>query len=123
MIAGTVTASREPVVSLPMKISDGSLREIDAVIDTGFTGYLTLPNELINEFGCQWLGRGRAILANGAEEIFDIYAGVVVWNGSPRDVEIDAAETAPLLGMGMLQGCELRVQVVDGGVVSVEMLS
>jgi hypothetical protein len=37
-------------------------------------------------------------------------------------VEIDAADTDPLVGMGLLYGYEVRIQAIDGGVVTIEAL-
>lgn len=46
----------------------------------------------------------------------------VDWNGQSRRVEVEAAEAQPLLGMALLQGSELRIQVVPGGSVSIAVL-
>ena len=51
MITGQVTVYREAVISLSVKGPEGQSREIDAVIDTGFNGFLTLPASLIQELG------------------------------------------------------------------------
>ena len=43
MIQGVVNATYEPIVTLTAQRPSGQGAEIEAVIDTGFTGYLTLP--------------------------------------------------------------------------------
>ena len=43
MITGTVTAEREAVINLQVCDTSGQQYSIEAVIDTGFTGALTLP--------------------------------------------------------------------------------
>ncbi len=43
MIEGFVNANLEAVITIPLRGPTGQTREIDAVIDTGFNGYLTLP--------------------------------------------------------------------------------
>lgn len=48
--------------------------------------------------------RGRATLANGSEDFFDIHNAVVIWDGQPRPVLTDVADTAPLAGMSLLNG-------------------
>ena len=41
MIEGVVNAALEAVVTLPLRGPDGQVREVEAVIDTGYGGYLT----------------------------------------------------------------------------------
>ncbi|MGI9175845.1 MAG: clan AA aspartic protease [Rhodothermales bacterium] len=90
-----------------------------AVVDTGYDGSLTLPAKLIAALALEWQRRGRALLADGSESIFEIYDAEVEWDGEWKPVTVDAAETTPLIGMRLLRGYELRVEVVEGGVVTV----
>ena len=55
-------------------------------------------------------------------ELFDVYAGTVIWDGQPCQVEVDAADTDPILGMSLLYGFELNVQTIDGGLVTIQRL-
>lgn len=105
-----------------MRGPGGQEQEIEAVIDTGFNGFLTLPPSQITALVLPRLGRGRAILADGSEDVFDIYEVTVMWDSQWLPVEADAADTDALVGMALLDGYELRIQVVDGGSVSIEAL-
>lgn len=120
MITGIVNPDYEAVIHLLVQGPAGQEREINAVIDTGFNGFLTLPPILITALGLTRLSRGRAILANGAEDIFDIYGATVLWDGQPRYVETDAVDTTPLVGMALLNGYDLRIQVMNGGRVDIQ---
>jgi hypothetical protein len=62
-------------------------------------------------------------LANGSEELFDIYEATVIWDGQPRTVDLDAANTVALVGMSLLYGYDLRIHVVEGGHVTIEAFS
>ena len=70
-----------------------------------------------------WRERGRALLADGRESVFDIYEGTVLWDGQARRIPVHEVETIPLVGMSMLQGYELTVQVQPGGNVIIKPLS
>lgn len=72
MITGIVNANREPTIQLRVCGPDRQEQEIEAIIDPGFNGFLTLPPTLVAALDLPRLGRGRAILANGSEAVFDI---------------------------------------------------
>ncbi|MGK7889362.1 MAG: clan AA aspartic protease [Leptolyngbyaceae cyanobacterium] len=99
-----------------------NIKSVDAVIDTGFNGFLSLPTAIITELGLSWSYRDRATLGDGSETVFDVYDAEVIWNGQYREIEINAAETEPLLGMRMLKGWRLQVDTVEGGLVTIERL-
>ena len=122
MITGYVTVYREAVISLSVQGSEGQSREIDAVIDTGFNGFLTLPASLIQELGLVWRRRGRAMLADGSDSLFDIYEAIVTWDDRSRRIAVDEVNSDPLIGMSLLYGYELTVQVIDGGRVVINPL-
>ncbi len=122
MITGHVTAYREAIISLKVRGPEDRECAIDAVVDTGFNGFLTLPASLTQELGLVWRRRGRAMLADGRDSLFDIYEATVTWNSRPRRIAVDEADCDPLVGMSLLYGCELTVQVVDGGRVVIRPL-
>ena len=119
MITGHVTAYREAVIPLNVEGPRNRGREISAVVDTGFNGFLTLPASLIQELELVWRRRGRAMLADGSDSVFDIYEATATWDGKPRRIAVDEADFDPLVGMSLLYGCELIVQIVGGGRVSI----
>ena len=47
MIEGAVNENLETTIRLTLLGGDREGREVEAIIDTGFTGYLTLPTALI----------------------------------------------------------------------------
>ena len=115
MITGIVTVAREAVISLTVHGPNGQEQEIEAVIDTGFDGSLTLPPVLITALGLPWRRRGRALLADGNDSVFDIYEATVMWDGTARRVSVDEVDVMPLVGMALLYGYELTMQIVEGG--------
>jgi clan AA aspartic protease len=97
----------------------GQPHEVDAIIDTGFNGFLTLPPAMIAALGLPWLCRQEGQLADGSVQPFDVYVATVEWNRQPRSVEVEAADAQPLLGTALLRGSELRILVLPGGLVSI----
>ena len=120
MIEGVVNAAYEPVVTLAVKGPSGQTTETEAVIDTGFTGFLTVTPALVTELGLVLEGTSRATLADGSEVTFDVYDVAVLWDGQPKYVLADAADTTPLVGMRLLDNHNLNIDVVDGGRVIIQ---
>lgn len=81
MMTGSVNKHYEAIVRLVVCGPQGQAEAIEAIIDTGFSGWLSLPTATIAQLGLPFRRRGRAFLADGSESIFDIYEGTVVWNG------------------------------------------
>jgi clan AA aspartic protease len=122
MITGTVNARHEILVRLPVRNATGVEQEVEAILDTGFNGALSLPPVLIVSLGLTWIMRGKAIVANGKQEEFDIYAATVIWDGVARFVLVLEIDSAPLLGMDLLIGYDLRVRVSVGGLAQIEAI-
>ncbi len=120
MIEGVVNAGYEPVVPLRVQGPSGHTMDIEAVVDTGFTGFLTLPPALMTDLRLRYRGRGWATLADGSEAPFDVYGVTVLWDGLPRLIEADEADSIPLVGMRLLEGHNLNIEVRDGGSVVIQ---
>jgi clan AA aspartic protease len=123
MITGIVNADFEPIISLSICGSDGKVYTQEAIVDTGFNGWLSLPPDLIAELNLKWKRRGRAILGDGTECVFDVYEAVLVWDGNMLTIPIDEADSEPLVGMSLMEGYQLMVQVFEGGHVELSKVN
>jgi clan AA aspartic protease len=123
MIGGAVNADKEAVISLTVHGPSRKRFRIQAVIDTGFDGFLSLPTELIERLALPWKRRGRAQLADGSDSIFDIHEATVVWDRRSRTIPVDAAETMPLVGMALMDGYALNIQIRRRGRVTLKKLA
>jgi len=121
MITGMVK-SDEGRIRIKVKGFRGREREVEAVIDTGYTGSLTLPSALIAALGLRFRSVERALLADGSECLFDVYHGKVFWDRQVRRVLVEEADTEPLIGMRLLRGHELKMQVRYRGKVTIRRL-
>ena len=122
MIAGSVNTRLEAIVRLTLRGPQGQRRRIEAVIDTGYNGALTLPPDLIAELGLPWNDSGPVVLGDGSTCECDVYLGTVLWNRLPIPILVDEADTTPLLGMGLLHGFELKMNVERRGHVTIKPL-
>lgn len=112
-----------PLTLLPLGLSAQEGFEVEAVVDTGFDGELTLPRGLIRRLGYPYAGFTRGTLADGSVVRFDYHEGRVLWHGGEeRAVVVLAAGEAgdPLVGMALLRGSRLTIDAVPGGAVRVE---
>jgi uncharacterized protein DUF6429 len=66
MITGVVK-SDEGRIRLKVKGLRGREQEVEAVIDTGYTASLTLPNAVVAALGLRWRSMDRFTLADGME--------------------------------------------------------
>ncbi len=122
MMQGIVNVQREATLTVVVGNSNQQLQAIETVIDTGFTGFLSLPSAIITTLSLPWSASDIVTLGDGSETLFDLYTAVVIWDGQYRDIYIAESETEPLLGMAMLYGYRLQVDAVEGGIVKIEAL-
>ena len=127
MIRGTVIARTqnglvylEPRVSISVANRNQVFRVEAAVVDTAFTGWLTLPDASIRELGLPHYGQRPANQADGEAQMYDIYGALVSWHGRTRPVPVHQSGSMPLIGMALLHGCRLSVDAWEGGDVVIE---
>jgi clan AA aspartic protease len=122
MITGAVKSDE---ARIRLKVIGGQRREqeVEAVIDTGFTGALTLPPALITRLGLRWRSVDRATLADGSTCVFQVYVGKLLWDGKVRSILVAEAVADPLVGMRLVRGHELKMEVRSRGKVTIKRLA
>ena len=119
MIQGVVNARLEATVRLRLRGPGGVELDVDAIIDTGFTSYLTLPVATVAFLGLARRSGSSAVMADGSLRQFDIFAAEVLWDGAWRAVLVSVIGSEALLGMHLLAGHKLGIEVTPGGVVEI----
>lgn len=115
MIIGRVNEKLEALTTLSIYGAQGEVQEIEVLIDTGYTAYLTLPIAIIAELGLENFATGQLTMADGSKIISELYQATILWDGQPRTIEVDALESEVLVGMALLEGCDLHIHIaVDG---------
>ncbi|MCY7272792.1 MAG: clan AA aspartic protease [Phormidesmis sp. CAN_BIN44] len=122
MMFGAVNNNCEAIIKVAVGRIGSPKVTVDAVIDTGFTSFLSLPLSMITDLGLPWHYRDVGTLGDGSEVVFEIYKAAVIWNGQNQIVDVAASEADPLVGMGLLYGFKLQIEAVEGGLVTIEAL-
>src|SRR5262249_11502500 len=112
----------ESTVSIPIQDSQGLWHDIETVIDSGYTRTLTLPRALIVALGLVGGTDIQLMLADGTIASFDVYEATVNWDGAVRTIEVDEVESSQLVGMRMMLGYKVTIEVKVGGKVEIERL-
>jgi clan AA aspartic protease len=122
MITGRIEGD-EGRIRIVVRGRGGREREIEAVVDTGYTGLLTLHASDVATLGLQIRSMSRATLADGTSCLFAVYKGAqVLWDGNMRQVLVDQLDGDALVGMKLLRGYELRMQVRPRGRLTIKSL-
>ena len=122
VITGYVNRFLEAVIPIAILDSNGHRWRNEVVIDTGFSGDLTLPAELIVEMALVQSGEIETVQADGQPKMFNYYRTAVLWDGNYHEANVLESATESLLGVNLLTGRLLTVQMVVGGNVLIEEL-
>jgi clan AA aspartic protease len=124
MMTGRVTARREATLRLTVLGPDQRQHAVDAVLDTGFNGFLTLSSHVVRTLRLPlrlpFVGHRRATLGDGSIVVLDLYLATVLWHEQAREVLVLQADGGPLVGMALLYGSRVVLHVVDDGDVLIE---
>jgi hypothetical protein len=77
---------------------------------------------VVDALNLRWRSFGRGTLADGSLRSFDVYQAKVMWDGRVRSVYLDEFDATPLVGMALMRGYELKMQVRSRGSVTLKRL-
>lgn len=108
---GSVDGSGRALVRIRLKNpADATEAELDAWIDTGFTGELVLPQQNVTSLGLPLGPSVMARLANGSDIQLDTYTCLLEWFDEWKRIEVVANQGQyPLLGVGLLLDHDLHI--------------
>jgi clan AA aspartic protease len=122
VISGAVKLYQGPVVSVVLCDASGGEHLLAATVDTGFTGWITLPKSVIVSLGLAYKEETKAVLADGTLRTLPSYRVTVIWDGLPMQAFVDELESEPLIGMRLLHGFRFTMDAIEAGAVQIERL-
>lgn len=123
MISGNVNARNEAIVQLIVRGPLGQTATVAAIIDTGFDGALSLPPSLVAYLQLSQRRIAKATLGDGSRISHAVHSAVVMWDGAAKSVPVAALDSTLLVGMSLLVGYRLTMQVFPGGQVTLLSLA
>ena len=109
-----------PFTSVFVENEVGQLVGCDAKIDTGFTGWLGLPDIYIDILGLEAIDTDMVRTADNELRSVKVYTANIVWGVSSYSVRVHEVGTMPLIGMSLLQGFVMTMDTRPGGAVLIE---
>jgi clan AA aspartic protease len=110
---------------LPIRVEGptGLIVNLDAIIDTGFSSYLTLPTHIVSELNLEYARHDSFELADGTLINLKVYWVNLHWGDQLLTIPSIATGSEPLIGMSLLYGNRVILDVIDGGGVRIAPLS
>jgi clan AA aspartic protease len=121
MITGTIS-HRRAYINLTVRGPGGQEGDVEFLLDTGFNGVITLPRAACTLLALPYSRPQPIGVADGSRVLLDVYDATLLWDGRPRAVEVLAKDGTALIGMALLDGSDVRLQVTDGGLITIEPL-
>ena len=95
---------------------------LEFVIDTGFTGELTLPPAAVAALGLPYSHTNVIRLADNSPLDVAVHTVNIRWEGSDRLVRVLATGRRPLLGTALLDEHDLYARFREGGPLTVDAI-
>lgn len=83
----------------------------------------SLPSSAVSSLALLQTAEVFVQLANGREDKMRVFEAEVDWDGEPVRIEVAEADCEPLIGMRMMRGFRLTIDVLENGPVRIERLN
>lgn len=115
--------SGEAILPVRLRGHRAAIESFQAILDAGFNDWLTLsPNQIVM-LALAFREEAHYVLADGSETVSRLFEAEIEWFGRWRRILVVEMEGGPLLGMAMLAGCRLDLEIVENGHVRIRPLA
>lgn len=122
MVIGFVNSHLEVIVPLVIADADGQEHKIECQLATGFLGDLFMPPTQVDALKLPQTGTGQVGYPPGSPAEAPVHQAHVLWCGQKHTISVFAYGQHPVLGLGLLQGYRLNLQMTEGQQVIVGRL-
>jgi clan AA aspartic protease len=119
MIFGKVAENLDPCMDLTVCLPDGRREPFSAVIDTGFNSELAAPPTWLEKLGAVDAAPTEVRLADDTVLEVPCYSLTVLWHGQERRIRAIAAGEEVLIGMRLLRGSQVKIDVEKNGSIEI----
>ena len=106
---GIVNHNFEPVIRIGLILA-GKIKQFDAIIDTGFNGFISIPHKIIEQTSWQFIGYEAYELASGETIKDKVFLGDIVFSKTIKYTYILSNKTNDILiGTKLLAGKILSI--------------
>lgn len=96
---------------LPLVTLQVRSQEVEALLDTGFDGWLMLPNSMIKDLNLKYVGQTDYELADGEVVESQLYEAELDWLGEEKKISVVSTPSdLSLLGMGLLANAKTTIR-------------
>ena len=119
MITGRVE-NRQALIPITYRLPGQPDLIIEHVVDTGFTGQLTLPASAVAAMGLPFDHSEDITLANDSSEQVSFHLATIMWEGQEFVADVIATGIRPLFGTALMDRKELVIQFDNSGLMTLD---
>ena len=119
MIAGRVE-NRQALIPITYRLPGQPDFVLEHVVDTGFTGQLTLPLTVVTAMGLPFLYAEDINLADDSAQRVQVHLATIVWEGQEFIARVHATGRRPLFGTFLMDRKELLIQFDNNGLMTLD---
>lgn len=92
-------------------------KEVNALLDTGFTGQLMLPEEIIDKLKLEQIGVSDYLMASGEGRVTNVYRGAMQFFNEEKEIIVLSTDADfSLAGMDLFHDCKIIIERHKGNV-------
>lgn len=120
MIKGWIDSNLDAIIELSIQ-QGGVVHNQRFIVDTGFNGFVAVPQSLANQLGLKLMDVQEGITADGRAGFFDTVEITVVWHDEALTIQAQILDEA-LIGTRLLRGSRISADWIRNGVFQLEKL-